>query len=58
MSSMVLKAREFKQTVREGGIRGAFRKYGWKMVVGIGAYYLVRDITLYVLLPYFVLRNI
>jgi len=26
--------------------------YGWRLVVGVVAYYLVRDVVLYILLPY------
>ncbi len=30
-------------------------KYGWKLVLGVFAYYLIRDLALYVLLPYLAL---
>ncbi|MCI0452691.1 MAG: hypothetical protein L0Z51_09940 [Candidatus Latescibacteria bacterium] len=30
-------------------------KYGWKLVLGVFVYYLIRDLTLYVLLPYLAL---
>jgi hypothetical protein len=30
-------------------------KYGWKLVLGVFVYYLIRDFTLYVLLPYLAL---
>lgn len=38
-------------------IQSVYKKYGWKAVLGIVAYYLVRDITLYVLIPYFFLAE-
>jgi hypothetical protein len=36
-------------------MRFLFGKYGWKLVLGVFAYYLIRDLTLYVLLPYLAL---
>lgn len=35
-----------------------FKKYGWKLVVVVVAYYLVRDTTVYVLIPYLVAKNV
>lgn len=29
-----------------------YKKYGWKALVGIFMYYLVRDVTLYIIIPY------
>tara|TARA_B110000014_G_C19952727_1_gene492995 strand:- start:381 stop:527 length:147 start_codon:yes stop_codon:yes gene_type:complete len=29
------------------------KKYGWKLAVGIFFYYLIRDVSLYILLPWF-----
>jgi DHA1 family tetracycline resistance protein-like MFS transporter len=37
---------------RKDGIKGLTRAYGWKLVACFFAYYLVRDLTLYVLLPW------
>jgi hypothetical protein len=41
---------------RRGRIAHRFRylttRYGWRLVVGVCVYYLVRDLILYVLLPY------
>ena len=34
-------------------IKDLFKKYGWKAAVGIFFYYLIRDVTLYILIPYF-----
>ncbi len=32
--------------------RRMVKKYGWKLVVGAFVFYLIRDLALYVLLPY------
>jgi hypothetical protein len=49
---------EAKQTLKQEGFRGLFRKFGWKLILSIFVYYLVRDITLYVLLPWFVAKRL
>lgn len=43
--------REVRQVFRESGIKGVIRRYGWKVFAVFFIYYLVRDITLYILLP-------
>jgi len=48
---------EKKQTFKAQGFKGLFRVYGWKMVVAFFVYYLVRDVTLYILLPWLVARH-
>lgn len=32
-------------------IKAKFKKHGWKFVIAAFFYYLIRDLTLYVLLP-------
>jgi hypothetical protein len=43
---------------RRGRIAHRFRyltaRYGWRLLVGVCLFYLVRDLVLYVLLPYLV----
>lgn len=36
-------------------LKSVYEKYGWKAVAGLLTYYLIRDITLYVLLPWYIL---
>lgn len=50
--------REFRQTLRESGIKGAFRRYGWKLFAALFVYYLIRDLTLYVAIPYLVAQRL
>ena len=33
------------------------KKYGWKAAVGIFLYYLVRDVSLYIVLPYLIAKG-
>ena len=39
-------------------IFGLYKKYGWKAVAGIFLYYLVRDVSLYIVLPYLIAKKI
>lgn len=42
--------------IRKLGLRGASRKHGWKLIALIVSYYLVRDVTLYILIPVYFLN--
>lgn len=48
--------RDFRSTLRESGWRGAIQRYGWKLFAVVFVYYIIRDVTLYVILPYLVAR--
>ena len=52
---------ELRKNTRESGIREAirkmFKKYGWKVGLAIFMYYLIRDVTLYIIMPYLVMRG-
>ena len=50
--------KEVVAVFRASGIRGLVRTYGWKVVAGFVAYYLIRDLTLYVLLPWLAAKGI
>jgi hypothetical protein len=43
--------KQAKATFKEGGFQALRKKYGWKMFAAIFGYYLVRDVTLYILIP-------
>ena len=43
---------ECRKTFKEGGFKAVVRRYGWKIFVVFFCYYLIRDLTLYVLVPY------
>ncbi|WP_374073360.1 hypothetical protein [Bdellovibrio bacteriovorus] len=50
--------REAKQVFREGGIKGVIRRYGWKVFAAFFVYYLVRDVTIYILLPLYLANKL
>ena len=39
-------------------IHNLFEKYGWKAAVGIFLYYLIRDVSLYILLPWYIAKTV
>jgi hypothetical protein len=43
--------RTLRDDRRTLGWRGLFRRHGWKPVVAFLAFYLIRDIILYILIP-------
>lgn len=45
--------REAKTVFREKGLKGVIRRYGWKFFAVFFAYYLIRDIALYIILPWY-----
>jgi hypothetical protein len=50
--------REATLTFRQGGFRGTLQRYGWKLFAGFFLFYLVRDVTLYIVLPYLAARGV
>lgn len=47
-----------RKTMKEGGIKKLFKVYGWKAAAAIFVYYLVRDVTLYIVIPWLVARGV
>lgn len=37
-------------------LKSKIQRYGWKFGLVVIAYYLIRDITLYIVIPYWILR--
>ena len=49
---------EYVKIWRKEGFRALVKKKGWKVVVLIICYYLVRDSILYILIPYLIAKGI
>lgn len=49
---------ECKATFKQSGLKGVIQKYGWKVFAVFFVYYLVRDLTLYVLIPYLIAKGV
>ena len=49
---------EARQIFRESGLKGVIRRYGWKFFAVFFVYYLIRDVTLYILLPWYIAQKL
>lgn len=49
---------EVKKVFREGGIKGVIQRFGWKIFAAFFVYYLIRDVTLYILLPWYLANKL
>lgn len=47
---------EMRAVWRTQGLKALIKQYGWKFFFFVFCYYLIRDITLYIVLPYLVAR--
>jgi hypothetical protein len=50
--------REATTTFRETGFRGTLRRYGWRLFVAFLLFYLIRDVTLYIVIPVLAARGL
>lgn len=48
---------EMKMTGRKAGIKGLYQRYGFKLFLAFFVYYLVRDVTLYILIPWWIAKK-
>lgn len=48
---------ECRKIFKEGGFKAVINRYGWKIFAVFFVYYLIRDLTLYVLIPYLVAKH-
>lgn len=44
---------EMKLTWKESGFKGLYKKYGFKLFLAFFCYYLIRDLIIYVYLPWY-----
>ena len=63
--SVLLKGRPVREWLKEAtvifrtsGFRGLGKAYGWRLMGAFTAYYLVRDVTLYILLPWMAAKGL
>lgn len=52
------KIRELRAQLKEKGFKKFISELGWKVLLGIFLYYLVRDTLLYIVLPYLIARGL
>ena len=51
MTAIKKSVKDIVQTFKAEGLKATFKKHGWKAFALVFCYYLVRDVTLYVLIP-------
>lgn len=49
--------KEMALSIKNDGLRVSFKRYGWRLVSAVVVYYLIRDLTLYVLIPYLMISS-
>lgn len=45
------------ESLKQNGLRVTIKRYGWKFFAIIFCYYLVRDVTLYIVIPWLIARH-
>lgn len=51
-------AREWWHIIKNEGIRAFIKQKGWKFFLAFILFYLIRDVTLYIIIPYFAISKI
>lgn len=49
---------EARTVFREKGLKGVIKRFGWKFFAIFFIYYLVRDVTLYIILPWYLAQKL
>ncbi|MBO74267.1 MAG: hypothetical protein CMD33_03230 [Flavobacteriales bacterium] len=52
------KGKEYRTVFKDQGFKGLVKKYGWKLVLAVFMFYLIRDSILYILIPYLIARGL
>jgi len=47
-----------RQQIKEKGVKQIIREMGWKVIVGVFIFYLVRDVLLYIVIPFLIARGL
>ncbi len=62
MNAIMGEFKSMRETLKQEGLRqgvkSLWKRYGWKMVVAVFAYYLIRDVTLYIVIPSLIIKGL
>ena len=50
--------KKYRAVYKERGFKALLKEAGWKVVLGIILFYLVRDVILYIIIPYFIYKEV
>lgn len=48
---------EWLNIIKAEGVKAFIKKKGWKFFIALILFYLVRDVTLYIIIPYFAISE-
>jgi hypothetical protein len=48
----------WSRLIKERGFKGFIKEKGWKILIVFFLFYLIRDVTLYLIIPYLIVDNI
>ena len=49
---------EWSHLIKEKGLKGFIKEKGWKILIAFFVFYLIRDVTLYIIIPYLIIDNV
>ncbi len=49
---------KYVEIYKERGFKALLKEAGWKVVVGVILFYLIRDVILYIIIPYFIYKGV
>ena len=52
------KGKEYRKVFQRAGLQRFGQKYGWKLVLAVFMYYLIRDSILHILIPYLIAKGL
>jgi hypothetical protein len=49
---------EWWTIIKNEGVKAFIKQKGWKFLIAFILFYLIRDVTLYIIIPYLIINNI
>jgi hypothetical protein len=49
---------EWWAIIKNEGVKAFIKQKGWKFFIAFILFYLIRDVTLYIIIPYLVINNV
>ena len=49
---------EWWEIIKTEGVKAFIKKKGWKFLIAFILFYLIRDVTLYIIIPYLIVDNV
>ena len=49
---------EWWTIIKNEGVKAFIKQKGWKFLIAFILFYLIRDVTLYIIIPYLIINNV